>query len=183
MIDAPEAVQCQELVWSEKPRSSNGRFQAEGIVQCDLPVAVSTSEVKAALESEIQKKEAIVSGSPETGSLYRYQFVDEGDRVDVKERVLLGFVNGALHYRSETQEIQGTGKNAYLREIRFDLTLIEGPRSKVAFKTYIEIERPWYAPAFLFNPLAESKTKSKLALQAHAMATRIYEKREHLLYP
>lgn len=166
---------CEANEWGEEPRFANGTFEAAVRAQCVLPEgfllnADLTTAVEAIRERMMRERTVHGAGIPIVvnglaGQTFdvTHDLSEEGQALSVREYIDLVH-NGADRFvlQTRSQEIQGRGMAAYLRRADLIIQLERTQEHWVArLLNRIAVAKPWYAPAFVFTPVARGAARDK----------------------
>jgi hypothetical protein len=150
-------------------------FRARIAIDCqvDASAAPSLEGLRKALVDGVRASSSEIHA--ESAGADRFEVtrasVDDGDELRVREQVLLvGDRSRSLSFETRSREVRGEGLSAYLRALDYtaDFTLGAGGAVSVVLSSRLEIERPWFALAPLFLPIARAKTRAKFVERALA---------------
>lgn len=172
---------CGPAFWVSEPQLDNGMFEATIASRCTVRDAGESSLSKLA---KFIKEDLLNSGRLEVhegptpvwlNGMRGFEFdatdpmKDDGSPARVRQKIdcAMNEQGDRLVYSTRSKDIQGEGKAKYLRKIDLlaDVQFVPEEKSaKIYFEHTVNVERPWYALAFLFKPFATSTTEEKFQL-------------------
>lgn len=176
---------CADPQWEREPTSEAGHFEAWAVVRCSTgepqKLAQLAGRFRSAIENEREQFSAPLQRKDENGPYTEWEvghaFEQDGNSIRIREAVTLRETRDALAYEARSLEIDGSGLSSYLREVEVKTSFARS-EPEFEFRARVRVKRPWFAPAFIFYPIAESKTRQQLKHQAENITRRIASRTE-----
>lgn len=165
---------CAAERWASPPVLKDGVFQSELVSRCAIYGGMG--KVSALFERLVKTATADVTvhkgpfpaaykGLPAIGVDVTVKG-DPKDDVKIRQDVLIASDSTTrLVYAMRSKHIKASGMAGYLKEIatEVDLSTDQTLQARYTFVFYnrIRVERPWYAPSFIFKAKAESIAREK----------------------
>ena len=168
---------CGESTWNEEPRLDEGVFRSQlsglCLVKEGRPGRLKNLSqfIKADIESSgvLQIHEGPISISYQGLSAVKYDVTDdlrsEGSPASIRQSLIFATDEKTkMIYHTNSTKVQGKGMASYLRQVELlaevEPTLEPGVYL-FKFMNRIEVERPWFAMPFIFEPIAKKTAIEK----------------------
>lgn len=158
MVANANAAENCRVEWNEEPKMEDGVFVGSRKALCGLKINKDTNQISLVIKHSIEKNKVLSTDGE------HYKIVEETDDIKIYEDVDLSTTPDAIAYSITSTKIDGSGENSYLKELKIRIKFrVDGPSAySMEFLTESKIDRPWYAPEFIFFPAARDKMISKV---------------------
>lgn len=186
-IAADKNWECSPSAWVGEPKLEDGVFRSTRSVNCRIKNTdqALVPRIYAYLKGKIEGSKTIhISSGPVQTSGHEmagisYQAVDkqEEDSLTIDEELTLkSDQKSNLLYKVDSKKIEGSGNSSFLRKVFFGFYLNDDPDPKylnVVLTNTIQVERPWYAPAPIFESVAKGKAEDKFEVSKNEFLTQL----------
>ena len=179
--EIPKFWKCGSIEWTMPAQYAKGHFKGALSVQCEFnhPKTLELSRVIERTNSELKRRFTADPPSPQALNPIHFFHgteklgMEEDEEIEITQSVTLESLPNRMRLETEAQEISATGMSAYLKGLRVvtELEIQEDrPRTPtLKIESGMSVQRPWYAPSFLFEKMARSRAEEKF----HASRDRI----------
>lgn len=149
------AADCGESKWADLPKLENGLFSASRMVICKSVIDLNLDEIAINIRKDLWSS----ADKNVTEIEYNtYQVSEASDGVPIVSLLKLEQDKVSMVYSTSTIKVDDPVLKSIKTEIKFSTPNI------MIMTVWIELDRPWYAPAPLFKNAAESKFVDKFEI-------------------